>query len=493
MSSAATSTLAGRASGLPAALWAYLRHELLYLAWALMEVSLLLPLALSALRWAALWPPVAFGLWMLLMVLIPFNLSRLLTIAGAPLKRQRRIVLGALLLAILISIRTLLYEPAGIFDLSWIGQFFRHFVEPSSPFWGRNVGLFLLILFLWWRGLALTRRRVDMGEMGLRLRASSLVIAPLVVGIAALYDVPVLSTVLFYFFVSLVAVSLTRAEQIALERTGRSYPVRSRWLAIVGLTSLLIVAAAGLVALALSGEGVEQMVSWSAPLWEGLRFFATSLVSMVSYLAFLLLTPLFWLAGRLAAYLRSLNLELPELDVTEPFSGEMDVETLLREMTRPEEPVYLWVNRLLLVLFIALLLFLIYLAVSRFLGRRQLALQEEERAETAQGERRPGSFRGRLGRRLRFWQQWRAAASIRRIYQEMSALAASYGYPRAGSQTPYEYRQTLAELWPEGRAESDLITQAYVRVRYGELPESAEELQALRRAWERLRRQPPPE
>src|SRR5690606_13020918 len=127
-------------------------------------------------------------------------------------------------------------------------------------------------------------------------------------------------------------------EQIALERTGRSYPVRSRWLAIVGLTSLLIVAAAGLVALALSGEGVEQMVSWSAPLWEGLRFFATSLVSMVSYLAFLLLTPLFWLAGRLAAYLRSLNLELPELDVTEPFSGEMDVETLLREMARPEEP-----------------------------------------------------------------------------------------------------------------------------------------------------------
>jgi hypothetical protein len=75
----------------------------------------------------------------------------------------------------------------------------------------------------------------------------------------------------------------------------------------------------------------------------------------------------------------------------------------------------------------------------------------------------------------------------------MSALAASYGYARASAQTPYEYRQRLGELWPQGRAESDLITQAFVRVRYGELPESNEELQELHRAWERLRRLPPPE
>ena len=74
----------------------------------------------------------------------------------------------------------------------------------------------------------------------------------------------------------------------------------------------------------------------------------------------------------------------------------------------------------------------------------------------------------------------------------MSVLAASYGYARASAQTPYEYQQTLDELWPEGQAENALITRAYVRVRYGELPESDEELRALHRAWERLRRLPPP-
>lgn len=493
MSSLPASSASGRWADLPAALWVYLRHELLYLAWALMEVSLLLPVVLSAMFWASLWSPVAFGLWMLVMVLIPFNLNRLLAILEAPLKRQRQVLVGALLLAVVVSIRGLLYETDGLFDLRWVGELYRHFVEPGNPLWGRDITVFLLVLFLWWRGLALTRRRVDIRETGLRLRVGSLIIAPLVVGVAALYDTPVFGFVLLYFFVSLLAVSLTRAEQIALDRTGRSYPIGARWLAVITLTSLFVVAVAGLVALVLSGRGLAQLVGWSAPLWEGLRFFATTLVSIVSYLTFLLLTPVFWLIGRLGDYLRSLNLVPPELAMEQPLFQETNLEALLREMARPEEPIYLWVSRLLVLLFIALLLFLVYLAVSRFLGERRLVLQAEERAGRPEGGASPRRSRGRLGDRLRFWQQWRAAASIRRIYQEMSALAASYGYPRASSQTPYEYRQTLAELWPGGQVESELITQAYVRVRYGELPEHASELQALHEAWEHLRRLPPPE
>lgn len=493
MSSTALTLPTGRWAGLLAALWAYLRHELLYLAWAAMEVSLLLPVMLAAMAWASFWPPVAFGLWMWVMVLVPFNLNRLLTLLEAPLQRQRLIILGALLLAIAVSIRSLLYDTSGLFDLSWLGDLFRHFVEPANPLWGRDIGIFLLVLFLWWRGLALTRRRVDIRDMGLRLRVGSLVVAPLVVGIAALYDTPVLGAILFYFFVSLIAVSLTRAEQIALDRTGRSYPIRARWLAVITLTSLLVVSAAGVVALALSGRGLAQMVTWSTPLWEAMRFFATTLVSIVSYLAFLLLTPVFWLINLVVGWLRALNLAPPEQDVGEPLIQETDLDALLRQMARPEEPVYLWVNRLLLLLFIALLLFLAYLTVSRFLSNRQLGLQDEERAGAPPTEPHPPGFRQRLGQRLRFWQPWRAAASIRRIYQQMAALAASYGYPRASSQTPYEYRQTLAELWPQGQGDSELITQAYVRARYGELPESAQELQELHQAWERLRRLPPPE
>lgn len=483
----------GKSSALFITLWTYLRHELLYVAWALLEVLLLAPLALSMLGWTSLWPPAAVALWMLLIMLIPFNLNRLLTLYQAPVSQQRKIIFAALLLTILISIRALLYEGTGLFELQWLRELYRHFVEPGNPLWSRDLAVFLLVLFLWWRGLSLTGRSPDIKDMGLRLRVSSLIFAPLVVGIATLAGTPVFGFVLFYFFIALLAVSLTRAEEIALERTGRSYPLRARWLAIIALTSLALVSAAGLLAMAISGQGLEQLVIWTAPVWVAIRFFATTVVSIVGYLIFYLLTPLFWVAGRLMNWLRSLNVIPLAPEAEEPPPDELDLDALLLQLTGPEEPIHLWVNRLLLLLFFALLLVVAYVAVSRFMNSRRMALNSEERAGVSDSEgRRPG-FGQRLRRRLAFWQQWRAAASIRRIYREMNALAEAYGYPRAAAQTPYEYLPTLAELWPEGRYESDVITQAYVRVRYGLLPETEEELAALRRAWDRLRRLPPPE
>jgi len=81
---------------------------------------------------------------------------------------------------------------------------------------------------------------------------------------------------------------------------------------------------------------------------------------------------------------------------------------------------------------------------------------------------------------------WRAALSIRRIYQQMCRAAEGAGYPRPEFQTPYEYLPALAEVWPGNTADSRLITNAFVKVRYGEVPESREELEAIRSAWRQL-------
>ncbi|MBK7177431.1 MAG: DUF4129 domain-containing protein [Chloroflexi bacterium] len=58
--------------------------------------------------------------------------------------------------------------------------------------------------------------------------------------------------------------------------------------------------------------------------------------------------------------------------------------------------------------------------------------------------------------------------------------------PRAAAETPYEYLATLAAAWPEHTTETSLITQAYVNIRYGELPETQEELSQIQAAWKRL-------
>ncbi len=66
-------------------------------------------------------------------------------------------------------------------------------------------------------------------------------------------------------------------------------------------------------------------------------------------------------------------------------------------------------------------------------------------------------------------------------------------YMRSPSETPYEYLAALAELWPSNRADARLITEAYIKVRYGEVPETEAELQAIRQAWRRLAEAPPAE
>jgi hypothetical protein len=67
------------------------------------------------------------------------------------------------------------------------------------------------------------------------------------------------------------------------------------------------------------------------------------------------------------------------------------------------------------------------------------------------------------------------------------ALAAELGSPRRAWQTPLEFMVTLHGLFPEHSDELVAVTGAYVRVRYGELPESRAELTHVESAWKALK------
>ncbi|HSJ58807.1 MAG TPA: DUF4129 domain-containing protein [Anaerolineae bacterium] len=80
-----------------------------------------------------------------------------------------------------------------------------------------------------------------------------------------------------------------------------------------------------------------------------------------------------------------------------------------------------------------------------------------------------------------------AAISIRRIYTNLLRLATDAGYPRATSETPYEYLDTLRRALPENEADAHTITEAYVNARYGQVPDTREELERIRACWQRIR------
>lgn len=466
--------------------WAYARHELLYVCWALMDAALLAPVALSAMAWTRFWSAGAFTLWLLFIMLIPFNLHRLLSLTETPVRRRQNVLLLALVATFVISARSLLFEPSSLFDLGWAAALLNHFIEPGNPLWGRDLGLFFLLAFTWWRGLALTNRDVDFKESGRRLRLGGLLLAPLVVGVGMLPGgPPALPFVLLFFLAGLMTVALTRAEEVTIEQTGYSYPMRPRWVGVVFLSSLLAVFLAGVAAAALSGEGLVRVVQWLDPLWQAMRLLTTVVVLIFAYATFFVLTPLEWLLRRLAQRFNLLPAEVPAPEIAPVETGPADINELIESLQRPGLPE--WVNQGLVLLVIAAVLMLLYVAFARYFRERVMVYGQEEMAGGPGRESERGAgLADRLRRRLGQWRRRRAAASIRRIYRQMCDAAAVAGYPRAPAETPYEYLSTLEEAWPEGTAEARLITSAYVKVRYGEVPETKEELDAIGAAWERL-------
>jgi hypothetical protein len=83
-------------------------------------------------------------------------------------------------------------------------------------------------------------------------------------------------------------------------------------------------------------------------------------------------------------------------------------------------------------------------------------------------------------------QRIRAAARIRQIYAELMELCDSLDNPRRDSQTPLEFVPKLEGLFPENYPEIEMITNSYLGVRYGLLPETQDEVWNVEAAWKKL-------
>lgn len=92
-----------------------------------------------------------------------------------------------------------------------------------------------------------------------------------------------------------------------------------------------------------------------------------------------------------------------------------------------------------------------------------------------------------FSKRLNRGERLLAAARIRRIYTRLLDLAKEKGVPRLASQTPLEFLNTLDRVFSGVHDDLCTITDAYVRVRYGEYPETQEQVDKVEKAWLRVR------
>lgn len=476
--------------------WGYTRHELLYLTWALMEVALITPFGLSLMGWARTWPSEQVALWLLLLMLVPFNLVRLMGLLQIPKERQQTIMAVSLLTTALIALRTLLYDPQSLFDLRWLGAIYDHIAETDNQLWGRDLTIFFLTVFAWWRGIRLALRQPDINQVGFRLRAGSLLLALLIGWVSGTSTRDMVPFVLLFFVAALTAVSLVRVEQLERDQSGASASLNLRWLGGIFAASFLVVSAAGILAIIISGDTAVLIAGWLSPLWLALLFGGRVVTLTLGYLA----TPFLWLLEAILQLLVNVLsrfftqlfaiLEDQGLQITQQGPEDIFGTAMPEEAT---EIAGRGLNtQLIVILVMVAIVLLVALALGRLYQQAVLAARDSELTTASARDRTRGDTMGqRLWQRLGLLRRWRTAASIRRIYQQMCQAAASLGYPRAESETPYEFLHTLSEVWPDNQTDTSRITEAYVKIRYGELPETKEELEAIKRAWQRLERTKP--
>jgi hypothetical protein len=369
----------------------------------------------------------------------------------------------------------LLYARGGLADGAWATAIPRAFDGTL-----RGVEAVVFIVFaagvLWWLGTRLGVRRVAYANVLTEFQLGLLVLAgSLLVGYLAGVDQPaaVPLAVVFVGF-GLVAAAATRTDD-------ESGPLLSRrggtWWRML-LISVTVVLILGLVAGIVFTPGLMHLVA------RGLHAVWDLIDRLLSAIA-----GLFSSSGPEAQ-------PAPGPQVAPLSTDEPGVSLSLPDS-------WLRPSRIIYGIFIAIVALTAVLALA-------LQLFSWIRRTVGEGgvqvERVPGGLRldlARLFRRIVAWAgrflpflrlrrrpalEPAQTTSVRRLYAEMLRWGAEAGLPRRSAQTPLEYLETLCMALPLHRADVTLITESYVRARYGAQPPTDAELVRLRESRRRLKR-----
>lgn len=422
-----------------------------------------------------------------------FLVTWMLTRSRLPLAGQRWALLGILLLSALLLTRFHVYRDVPLRSWEWLKDWAADWGALTTGVTGGPAAL-VTLLVCWWRGMRLHDRPLSLPAVAFSFRLNVLWLVA-----AGLMWYPELGggialLVYIFFLAALVAMAVARVDEIAALPGGAEQPFGAAWLVTVMGSAVLVVAFGWLLARGISPAGFRQLGLWLAPLghvleralYQGLLALGVVMEPILEWLIRLVQQLAIWVSEGLAAFQPPAPAPQP---TPMPGGGE--------GAGFPWGEVAKW-----LVIALLLMISLAGLALSlRKLGQREPAEGPQERRRSLPGgtwredalhnlqnlvqsmlDRLAGLRPGRLG------MEWYAEISIRNIYLNMCQLAAGRGYPRPAVFTPYEYLSLLYRAFPGAeRGDIEHITEAYVRMRYGEMPSTWGELQAIRQAWQRVR------
>jgi hypothetical protein len=471
-------------------------RELAVFAMIVMEISWVVP------WYRALTPAtnavstrVAFGI---LAGFFLFSLVTYRTVNWLKLKLEVRqgVLVTLLVLSLLVGINTLLYQQQDLAILERLGRPLDSLINIAVLIPDEFL-VSLVVLVAWWRGIQLARLRVGPSEVQARFQAGFFMLI-LFVFINTLITGEQVGDIFYLFlFSGLLAMSAARVSVLSHLRGGQTNPFDSRWLAGMVTCALLLVALA---------FGLVLMVVGETHFLSNLAF---GLFSIVIILGLLLLLPVaFLVLGILEAWLKNNPVGMSDFierlanalaEITGALMGLAEkLGTFLEFLGVPIALRFLFNLRPIYYILIiggGMLVIVLLLRLRARLVRTGVGLGEERgwllsrgdllkllRKALADGLRQLGQNLSALVNANARRRQ-RAAERIRRIYADLMYLVEDMGRPRIPAQTPLEFLVTLDAIFPEMVTQTRVITNAYLRVRYGEIPETDEEIAEVERAW----------
>jgi hypothetical protein len=288
-----------------------------------------------------------------------------------------------------------------------------------------------------------------------------------------------------YLFCSLASMSAARIVGLSGSRGGRIPRFGPGWMAAI-------------LASALSVVGLAVLAGWmaSSRIIQIVTYAVIAMITILTAVLLLILSPLLSLLAqflpKIADMLQQLLARLLSLPVSQQLAR---LANALSKGFTQIVPYLIAARGLLLTgLLIGLAIFIL---LALYFHRRRRPLAGEEQIDAA-GQNENQVEMNRLlqhllqavrGIGLRSPVHLLAAARIRQIYRQLMRLTKKMGVERPPSRTPLEFLQDMARLFPGEENSLNLITQSYLKVRYGEYLESRNEVASVEIAWKRIRQE----
>jgi hypothetical protein len=406
-----------------------------------------------------------------------------------------------------VKIRRVSFVIFSILVLFFALRFLLYFSEPMSLFGlvQRPILAFadlvvlipdefvilVFVLFILFRGISIAGQGSSPRDMIVRFQVG-LGMMMLYVAINTLLTAEIPGNSLYMFlFSGLIAIGAARMSVNEKMRGGRETSFDRRWLAGMIFSAMLAVLAAIVVSQIV---GQEFFNSFLLILGAIGKILIGLFLLLLFPIIVLLLYILDWLnsQSRLAEILPEIFTNLQDMISQLDGIAYRILETVSQYLPDLSftKPFWLW-GVVLSVIILGLLF-----ASFQWLVRNYTKLNEEDLGSILDQNsfakllkyiflRQLKSLGERLDQKLNssLSQRKKAAAHIRRIYQELCELGESQGAVRPEAWTPLEYLPQLEKVFPEHTDGVRQITLAYNKIRYGEYPEDLQEIQEIIAIW----------